>query len=121
MSEEMINRGRPGRPALQLPENILALLGKTSDAHIARIMKCSTTTIANLRKSKGIEKYTPAPGERNAAEETEPLEVLAEETQSPMIPASLRKAVKAAVPTAEGWCIPFREYSELLADLMIHG
>ncbi len=126
MSEVNASRG-PGRPALHLPENIQALLGKTSDTQIARIMKCSTTTIANIRKSKGIDKYTP--GEEKESIEIPPYsekedlkeEMLAqveEMVATHKMPPSLRKAMKAAVPTAEGWCIPFREYSELLADLM---
>ena len=119
----MSKRGRPG---FVCPENVAALLGKAPDAQLARIAKCSTTTIAGIRKNKGIPAYvTPSnlpvatkPQTAEQQEEKKKMLLDVDEMVKKGYPASLRKAMKAAVATDDGWMIPFKEYSELLADLL---
>lgn len=119
----MSKRGRPG---FICPENVVALLGKAPDAQLARIARCSTTTIAGIRKSKGISAYvapsqplpTAVPQTEAQEEEKKKMLVDVDEMVRKGYPTSLRRAMKAAVATEEGWMIPFKEYSELLADLL---
>lgn len=116
-----------GRPPMAIPENIVALLGKAPDAQLARIARCSTTTVAKLRRSRGIDTYVVpkeklievvAQTETDNTEKQEMLDTVEKLVTEHQFPSSLRKAMKAAVRAKDGWIIPFREYSELLADML---
>jgi len=116
-----------GRPSLDIAENVVALLGKAPDAQLARIAKCSTTTIAKLRRAKGIDTYVvlkeksgdgEAQNEEYTAEKQDMLDNVDTLVTEHKFPESLRKAMKAATRSKDGWVIPFREYSELLADML---
>jgi hypothetical protein len=117
------------RPAMHIPQHIIDALGTAPDIQLAKIAKCSTGKIFQLRRAMNIPAYEPkATGAKVQAVKTAPqvaqpvaavnAPVVEKTVEVVRLPDAVKRLFTEGKQTASGVLIPFEVFAAAAMEAM---